>query len=149
MMEEKGLIVKGQVVSGLGEGRFITELDWVRSQCQSKLGFSPAPGTFNLRVFREELAKLHLLANRRGVKLLPPSHAFAVSKCFTAEVAGIRAAVIRPMLDDYPADLLEIIAPVNLREALNVRDGDAVEVCIMLEADTAPAGQFGEVSKGW
>lgn len=138
-MPGESLLITGQVFSGLGEGRFITELDWVQSQCRSKLGFAPVPGTFNLRVVKEDLVKVARLDGRRGIKILPPSAMFVVGKCFLVEVGGVRGALVRPMLEDYPPDVVEIIAPVNLRDTLKVADGDVVEVKVLLDAGACSA----------
>ncbi|MEM2477681.1 MAG: DUF120 domain-containing protein, partial [Thermoproteota archaeon] len=32
----------------------------------------------------------------------------------------------------YPKDILEIIAPVNLRETLGLKDGDEIEITVLL-----------------
>jgi riboflavin kinase len=46
------------------------------------------------------------------------------------EIEGIRGAVIIPDRTHYPVDLLEIIAPVNLREMLGINDGDNVKIVV-------------------
>lgn len=45
----------------------------------------------------------------------------------------IHGAVVMPQVPNYPDDLVEVLAPVNLREALRLKDGDAVEVAIRLD----------------
>jgi riboflavin kinase len=37
-------------------------------------------------------------------------------------------AVIIPQIQDYPENVLEVIAQVNLREKLGLKDGDAIAV---------------------
>lgn len=127
---QEQLVIKGHVVSGLREGQFLTQLDWVSSQCVSKLGFLPVPGTLNVRVVPDDLPLVDRLNSYRGVKILPPTPVFAIAKCFVARIRARDAVLMRPMLDDYPRDVLELIAPVNLRAALNLADGEAVEVCV-------------------
>src|SRR3990172_8998141 len=41
---------EGRVASGIGQGAQFLALDWVQSQLQQLLGFTPFPGTLNLRV---------------------------------------------------------------------------------------------------
>jgi len=36
--------------------------------------------------------------------------------------------IIRPDRSSYPPDLVEVISPLRLRDALKLKDGDAVEV---------------------
>jgi riboflavin kinase len=38
----------------------------------------------------------------------------------------VGAAVIVPDVTDHAADVLEVVAPVHVRRALGLRDGDAV-----------------------
>jgi riboflavin kinase len=42
----------------------------------------------------------------------------------TASNGKIRGAVLLPEVANYPKDKIEIVAPVRLKEALNVGDGD-------------------------
>lgn len=138
---EKELVVKGLVTSGLGEGKFITSLDWVQEQCLAKFGLVPVPGTFNVRILPEEAPRLEVLDHYRGVKILPSSPVFAVAKCFAVQLGGIKGVLLRPMLEDYPRDLLEIVAEINIREALGLENGGLVEVCVQLM-------DIPEISKG-
>jgi riboflavin kinase len=45
-------------------------------------------------------------------------------------IDGIKGAIVRPERTSYPATLLELIAPENLRKALGLSDGDEVEVVL-------------------
>jgi CTP-dependent riboflavin kinase len=38
--------------------------------------------------------------------------------------------IVLPTVADYPSDKVEIIAPVNLRDSLELKDGDLVEVTV-------------------
>jgi riboflavin kinase len=42
----------------------------------------------------------------------------------------VKCAIIRPDRSSYPLNLVEIIAPVNLRKTLGIKDGDEVEVTL-------------------
>jgi riboflavin kinase len=55
---------------------------------------------------------------------------FGAGKCYLITINGIKSAVIIPERTHYPANLLEIIAPVNLREKLHLRDGDEVNIIV-------------------
>jgi len=54
--------------------------------------------------------------------------AFGGCRCYRIRINGIGAAIVQPDRSNYPADLVEIIAPVNLRESLHLLDGDEVEL---------------------
>jgi CTP-dependent riboflavin kinase len=68
---------------------------------------------------------------------LPPSeHGFCSARLYLVSlqrlVGGderVNGAVLFPAVADYPDDKIEIVAPVQLKEALGVKDGD----CLVLE----------------
>jgi riboflavin kinase len=126
--EGSELICTGVVVSGRGEGRFFTTLDWVRKQFITKFGFEPSAGTFNIRIGPESEASLAALKQHRGIAIEPPNSEFCAAKCFRVRIGSIEGALVIPEIREYPPNILEIMAPVNLRAALGVRDGDRVEV---------------------
>ncbi len=128
-------VVKGRVFSGLGQGGYFTQLDWVKQQCQDKLGFTPYPGTLNLRVDREYLAVIEKLREGEGVAILSPSADFCPAKGYPISIGGIEAAIIAPDAEHYtdelhPSDVIEIIAPVNIKKALSIADGDELSLII-------------------
>jgi riboflavin kinase len=45
----------------------------------------------------------------------------------------LKCAIIVPEVENYPENVIEVIAPVNLREKFKLKDGDMVEVRIMLD----------------
>lgn len=68
----------------------------------------------------------------KGVKIEPPE-GFCQGRCFKALVMKkVWGAVVVPDVPDYPRDLLEILAPVNLRDAFKLKDGVEIEVSIWL-----------------
>ena len=120
--------VKGEVVSGSGEAAYFTKLDWVKQQCREKLGFELYPGTLNLIVGENELRLISELAEKSGIKLVPPTSDFCEALCLKATVGHIKAAAIIPHVDDYYDNTIEIIAPVKLKDAMILHDGDEVVV---------------------
>jgi riboflavin kinase len=46
----------------------------------------------------------------------------------------VKCAIVIPDVPNYPEDVLEIVAPVNLREKLQLKDGDHVEIEVTLRA---------------
>jgi len=126
--EEAQLVFTGIVVSGRGEGRFFTRLDWVREQFRARFGFEPVAGTFNVKLGPASAAPLEALKRRAGIAIEPPNADFCAAKCFHARVGSIDGVLVIPLVPAYPPDVLEIVAAVNLREAVGVRDNDPVEV---------------------
>jgi len=156
------LVIEGVLRDGLRVAAQFTELPWVREQFQRKLGLDVWPGTVNLQVVDPTglaaLARLRLPPDApgavlSGVPIEPPgpaptsaagapgaadlSHtpAFCVGYCFPARIGGLPAAVVIPHVPDYPADKLELVAGVRVRDALGVAPGDRV----LVEVETAPS----------
>jgi riboflavin kinase len=127
----KTLLLKGEVFSGSGEGARFTELQWVRRQIAQKLGFTPYLGTLNIRL-TEDKVKLKLLRRSKSVQI-SPANGFCGGRCFNAHLAdNLKCAIVIPEVANYPEGILEVVAPINLREKYRLKDGDIVEVKIVL-----------------
>ncbi|MDP2931100.1 MAG: DUF120 domain-containing protein [Chloroflexota bacterium] len=131
--KQKTIRLRGTVISGTGEAGGITELGWVKKQFVEKLGIHPYPGTFNIKVLSEDMAKLNTIRQAKGIEITPLKAGYCPGLSFLALVDGkIKGAVIIPCVPNYPAAQLEIIAAENVRQALSVKDGDVVEVEVYL-----------------
>jgi len=120
--------IKGVVASGIGEGQYYISLEGYRVQFSQKLGFTPYPGTLNLRS-SEPFGK----DNAGAVKIegfKDERRTYGACQCYPADIGGVVGAIIRPERSSYPSHLLEIISPVELRKALGLSDGDEVEVIL-------------------
>jgi len=126
----KSFQLRGKVFSGSGEGAKFIELSWVRKQIAEKLGFVPYPGTLNIKL-TEGIAKFKLLKKAKAIEILP-AEGFCRGRCFNAcFMDTLKCAIVIPEVENYPEDILEIIAPINLREKFKLKDGDIVDVQIM------------------
>ena len=122
--------IRGTVCDGQGQARGFSQLDWVRRQFRSKFGFDPYPGTLNLRV--ENTMALAPLRAAGGIPIQPGSTDACPAKAFRVRVGrGIDAAWIVPQVAGYPEDVIELMAPVSLRETLRLKTGDTVVVRIL------------------
>lgn len=133
------IVIRGRVSSGLGEGQFFTALDWVRTQFISKLGIDPFPGTFNLCLEDPgDQERIAAFRSGAGVEIMPGSPEFCSGKCFSVILDDtVAGAVVFPEVRDYPIDKLEIVAPVNIKSALRVEDGDFVTVRLVTGLDAS------------
>ena len=121
--------VHGVVRDGLGQGREFTQLDWVRQQFRDKVGFDPCPGTLNVSV--QDSATLAEWRASRGIELIP-TPGFCAARCYRVRLNETRdAAWIIPDVPGYPNDLIEIMAPVLLRDALELKTGDFVSIRLL------------------
>ncbi len=122
--------IHGKVAAGLGEGQYYISVEGYKNQFIQKLGFEPYPGTLNLKL-AEPLAFAR--AFRGSIRIegfRDENRTFGECRCYPVKINGIKGAIIRPERSSYPADLVEVIAPVNLRETLCLSDGDEVEVML-------------------
>ncbi len=120
--------IRGKVAPGLGEGRYYISREGYRRQFSEKLGFDPSPGTLNLKL--DDPFTLDDSGSIEIEGFSEEGRSFGGCRCLPAEIGGVKGAVVRPERSSYPSTLLEIIAPVNLREALSLSDGDEVEVVL-------------------
>lgn len=118
--------LQGKVASGMGKGRYYVSLPGYGRQFKAKLGFEPYPGTLNLKL-DEPLA----LSEQHAIKIesfREEGRIFGGCRCYRIRINGIEAAIVSPDKSNHSADLLEVIAPVCLRESLHLTEGDKVEL---------------------
>jgi len=128
---DKEIILKGKVISGNNQGKLFVSLPWVKKQIKTKLGFDSYIGTLNLRLENEK--EINILRNTKGITIIPEA-GYCEGKCFKALIMKqVKGAVVLPNIPDYPSDLLEVLAPVNLRKTLGLEDGSLVEVTVKIE----------------
>ncbi|MEM2337816.1 MAG: DUF120 domain-containing protein [Candidatus Bathyarchaeia archaeon] len=129
----KIVCVKGKVVSGIGKGAKFIELPWVRRQINEKLGFTPYAGTLNI-MLNEEYINARKIIEKATPIIIVPEPEYCRGKCFRAFIMNsAEGAVIIPEVEDYPENILEVIASVNLRNKFKLEDGDLVKVSVILE----------------
>lgn len=127
------MVLEGLLCSGLGEGAGFTTLDWVARQFRSKLGYSPFPGTLNLSLSGGDWESARTAMEQAPGIVIAPPPGFCAAKCFTLVIDGrVQGAAVLPDVPDYPADKLEIVAPVAVREALCLSDGDRLTLHLLI-----------------
>ncbi len=129
------VVLKGKVTSGLGEGKYYVSLEGYKRQFVEKLGFEPFPGTLNLKLDKEQLVLRTKLDELNGILIegfKTEDRTFGNVKAFKCRIDGIDGAIIIPERTHYSRDVVEVIAPVNLRKELKLKDGDEVVVEVTL-----------------
>lgn len=123
-------VLSGMVVTGAKQAAFFTQLDWVKSQCLTLLGFEPYPGTLNLRLSEEDRSKMQEINKLSGIPLIAPNETYCSSRVFPVQIGNIPGAIIIPeeSVQLHGSDTVEILAPVCLREVLKLQEGDRVSV---------------------
>ena len=129
----KTIDVKGKVFSGKGEGGEFIKLPWVKTQISERLGFVPYSGTLNIKLIGEGVKIKKLLKKAKSMKI-SPAKGFCRGRCFKAFLMeNLECAVVIPEIANYPENVIEVIASVNLRRELQLEDGNMVEVKILLQ----------------
>lgn len=129
--ESEILELEGNVLKGLGEGKYYINIPGYRKQFEEKLCFSPFPGTLNIQLSENSSALRNLLLEMPAVFIEgfnDGERSFGGGKCYPVSIGGIKSAIVAPDRTHYPSDLIEIISPVKLRDALTLEDGDRVVI---------------------
>jgi len=131
---DKNWELTGRVVSGVQKASFFTELDWVQEQCMEKLGFRPYPGTLNLsmEILWKDRPTVQELRKEDGIKLIPPDPNFCAATVLPVYLGGVKGAIVVPAEDVnvHGKEIIEVLAPLRLRDSLGVKDGDLVTFVI-------------------
>ena len=126
----------GTVTSGMGEGRHYISLSGYMEQFTERLGYEPFPGTLNVDLDEESVRARSAVSSLSGVPIdgwedddrtFGPATCYAASVAYDGAVAG-ETHIIVPERTHHDETQLEIIAPVKLRDALDLDDGSAVSV---------------------
>ena len=121
--------ISGEVVSGLGEGRYYLSQPGYVVQFTERLGYSPFPGTLNVRLRPSEARRLAVVRDWNGVRIdgfEAGGRTFGGATCYAALLNGRRSHLIRPDRSHYQ-DVIEFVAPERLRSRLQLKDGDPVK----------------------
>ncbi|MDM7934119.1 MAG: CTP-dependent riboflavin kinase [Methanothrix sp.] len=121
--------IRGRVVSGLGDGRYY--ISRYSDRIRERLGFTPFPGTLNILLDGPFSPPERLSIRIEGFE--EAGRSFGECILVRIRIGGIGAALIRPARSSHPEEVVEVIAPANLRERLRLSDGDQVEIVLESE----------------
>jgi CTP-dependent riboflavin kinase len=119
--------LQGTVCDGQGAAAGFTQLEWVRDRFRTQVGFDPYPGTLNLRV--ADAAALDSIRAGAGIAITPNADGACPARAWRLRIGGrVIGAWILPDVPNYPGNILEVMAPVSLRQTLGLGTGDSVIV---------------------
>jgi len=120
----------GRVATGLGIAVSFTSAPWARTGFISLVGIDPHPGTLNLKIVDDQSCDAWAALRAWPGRHLPaPDSDACDARLYSVTLAGkIPGAIVLPEVLGYPADQVEIIAAVHLRDALGLADGDSVTI---------------------
>ena len=132
---DKTLTLVGLVQSGLGEGAYYMSLGPYLQQFEHILGFTPFPGTLNIKLHTSALIQRKRLSGAEWQTVHgfeSEGRTFGEVKCLPCFIRDIPCGIIMPGRSHYPEELLEVVSPEGLRNRFSLQDGDelAIEVTI-------------------
>lgn len=133
----------GHVTSGLGRGADFVSLPGYAKQFADLLDAEPFPGTLNVSL-ADGTAGREVLDRIEAARLEGWSdgdRSFGAVECYPAtvtprsadECAEATGYVVVPVETDHDGDTIELVSSVELRDALDLADGDRVDVHVGAE----------------
>ena len=126
---------KGIIVSGMGEGAYYMSLDGYKKQFKEKLGYEPYPGTLNIKLMDQiSMNSRHEISRYPSIFIngfSDNARTYGWAKCYKAEINdGIvkDAAVLVLERTHYDDSMLEVIAPVCIKETMGIKNGDQISI---------------------
>ena len=139
VLDRSGLQLDGKVVSGMGEGAYYMSLEGYRNQFSEKLGYEPYAGTLNLKLLNQSSVRMRsMMDNYPSVFIrgfTDSSRSYGWVKCYPAilnDGAVDKAAVIVLERTHYDNSMLEVIAPIGIKDLLGIKNGDFVKVFVTM-----------------
>ncbi|MGV8144923.1 MAG: DUF120 domain-containing protein [Methanothermobacter sp.] len=122
--------ILGFVISGTKKGGYFLSQKFYSEQFKEKLGFKPFPGTLNIQIQEENLEQIAKIPEEE-IGIIEGEEEFGTVKYIKASLNDtINGALVFPVKTQHPQDILEFIAKENLREKLNLKDGELVNLYI-------------------
>lgn len=127
------IILEGEVFTGLGEGSYYIQKEGYLKQFKEKLGFTPYPGTLNLRLSSK--ADINAKKDLSAIPYIPiegwsnGQRTYGPVKVYRTMINNkVRGALLDAERSHYGENVVEIIAPEFLRETLGLKEGDIVQL---------------------
>lgn len=133
---EINVTLSGVATSGSGDARHFLSLQGYTNQFKEKIGYIPFPGTLNVELTEESIHERAKLDKSNNVTIEgweDKERTYGPVYCYPAQIeapakCNTTVHMIKPERSRYGDNLIEIIAPVNLREKLPCDDGDHVTI---------------------
>lgn len=129
------MALNGTVMTGLGKGAYYIGMDVYQERFHDVLGFYPYAGTLNIDVdiaerelFQAETPCTHMDAPKKDGDYLSAVDVYPVHVTVPDTDDTVDGALLDLEITDHPDSVAEIIAPINLREAFGLKDGDTIIV---------------------
>ena len=131
--------LKGNVVSGMGEGAYYMSLKGYTKQFKKKIGYVPFPGTLNVSLGTNEyIETIRQFDALDGVLIngfSDQKRTYGWVKCFGAKLnKSINCELIRLERTLHDKKIIEFISKMNLRKVAQLSDGSKVTIKIQINS---------------
>ncbi len=125
--------LSGRVVTGTGQAAGFTEIEHAKHQFLDKLGINTWPGTLNIKLDdADSLARWGSMRNADGIGISSPDGNNCDARTYPVQINNqLTGAIVFPEVNGYPADQVEVIAPLSLRQCLSLKDGDRLTLKLL------------------
>ena len=129
------VLLKGTLVSGMGEGAYYMSLKGYTKQFKSKIGYIPFPGTLNVKLGKKEYTEaIRQFEGLEGIHIDGYSdgkRTYGWVKCFKAKLnSSIDCQLIRLERSHHDTSIIELISKTNLRKTAKLSNGSKVTITI-------------------
>lgn len=130
----------GVVVSGIGEGAYYMSLAGYKKQFVSKLGFEPYPGTLNIKLSEQVYVNAKRELDGYPAVFIDGyndgKRTYGWVKCYPATINNkVNGALLILERTHHDDSVIEVIAPVRIKDSANVNYGDKVNVKVKIPAE--------------
>ena len=131
------VLLKGTLVSGMGEGAYYMSLKGYTKQFKSKIGYVPFPGTFNVKLgkkeYTETIKQFEAMDGTHIDGYSDGKRTYGWVKCFRAKLnSSFDCQLIRLERTHHDTSTIELISKNNLRKAAKLSDGSKVAITIQV-----------------
>lgn len=133
-LEGDRLQIKGKIIEGLGEGGFYVSLQGYKKQFKEKLGFEPFPGTLNIKLDKNEIEKRYRLRELDPIIIEgwhDEKRSYGDLFAYKCKLDNLDAAVVLPVRTHHGLDIIELVAPFNIKQKLRKKNEDVLTVRII------------------
>ena len=133
------VILKGILVSGMGEGAYYMGLKGYTKQFKPKIGYIPFLGTLNVKldqkIHQEAIKQFEILEGIKIKSFSDDKRTYGWVKCFPAKLNNsINCELIILERTHHDASIIELISKVCIRETGKLKDGSKVSIKIPINS---------------
>ena len=131
---DSGLMLTGVVTQGLGDAQHFIPLPGYLEQFKEKLGYEPFAGTLNIELEGKSISDQERVPASKEITIEgwdDGERSYGPAYCYPSELETARGTysdvhIIKPERTRHDANVIELIAPVNLRAEFACDDGEYV-----------------------